>query len=173
MTSPAGLYACLYAKEFPAQAMLRLRPALREKPCVVMEGVPPLQKVCSLNAKAHTMGVARCMTKVEIDTFASLAVLQRSQTEERAAMTAMLECAGSFSPRVEDRSNDNAFLCVIDIAGTKNRLGLPLFWVRPTYFPQGRCSVLSSYAAVTFGAQLFSSKLKNNFGPSIFCSKCR
>ncbi len=125
MTSPAGLYACLYAKEFPAQAMLRLRPALREKPCVVMEGVPPLQKVCSLNAKAHTMGVARCMTKVEIDTFASLAVLQRSQTEERAAMTAMLECAGSFSPRVEDRSNDNAFLCVIDIAGTEKLLGSP------------------------------------------------
>ena len=72
-----GLYACLYAKEFPAQAMLRLRPTLREKPCVVMEGVPPLQKVCSLNSKAHTMGVARSMTKVEIDTFASLAVLQQ------------------------------------------------------------------------------------------------
>ena len=37
----------------------------------------------------------------------------------------MLECAGSFSPRVEDRSNDNAFLCVIDIAGTEKLLGSP------------------------------------------------
>ena len=38
MTKPAELYACLYAKEFPAQALLRLRPELHSKPCVVMEG---------------------------------------------------------------------------------------------------------------------------------------
>ena len=44
MMKPAELYACIYAKEFPAQALLRLRPELREKPCVVMEGEPPLQQ---------------------------------------------------------------------------------------------------------------------------------
>jgi len=37
----------------------------------------------------------------------------------------MLECAGAFSPRVEDRSAGSAFLCVIDIAGTEKLLGPP------------------------------------------------
>jgi protein ImuB len=30
MTKPNELYACLYVKEFPAQALLRLRPELHE-----------------------------------------------------------------------------------------------------------------------------------------------
>ncbi len=45
----AELYLCIYAREFPAQALLRLRPELREKPVVVMEGEVPFQQVCSLN----------------------------------------------------------------------------------------------------------------------------
>ena len=78
MSGHAELYACLYAKEFPAQAMLRLRPELREKAVVVMEGEPPLQTVCSLNARARRLGIARGMTKVEVETFASVTVLPRS-----------------------------------------------------------------------------------------------
>jgi protein ImuB len=125
MTRPAELYACVYAKEFPAQAALRLRPERRNRPCVVMEGEPPQQYVCSHNTKAHRLGIAHGMTKVEIDTFPSITVLSRSRKEEAAAKTAMLECAGTFSPRVEDRSNDNALLCVVDIAGTEKLFGPP------------------------------------------------
>jgi len=43
MNESAELYACLYANEFPAQALLRLRPELHNQPCVVMEGEPPLR----------------------------------------------------------------------------------------------------------------------------------
>jgi protein ImuB len=125
MTKPRELYACVYAKEFPAQAMLRLRPELRLKPCVVMDGEPPLQSVCSRNTKADLLGVAHGMTKVEIDTFPSITALSRSHTEEETAKAVLLECAGTFSPWVEDRSNDNTFLCVIDIAGTEMLLGSP------------------------------------------------
>jgi protein ImuB len=119
------LYACLYAKEFPAQAVLRLRPELRERPVVVIEGEPPLETVCSFNAKARYLGIVRGMTRVELDTFSSLIVLPRSRTEEVSTHAVMLECAGSFSPRVEDRSDGCAFLCVIDIAGTEKLLGSP------------------------------------------------
>ena len=56
MNESAELYACLYANEFPAQALLRLRPELHNKPCVVMEGEPPLQQVCSLNPKRGYSG---------------------------------------------------------------------------------------------------------------------
>ena len=121
--SPPELYACLYVKEFAAQAMLRLRPELREKPCAVMEGEPPLQQVCSLNAKAHRMGVLTGMTQVEMETFPSVTGLQRSMREETATRIALLECAGSFTPRVEEASTEMAFLCVLDIAGTEILFG--------------------------------------------------
>jgi len=125
MTKPAELYVCVYAKEFPAQAMLRLRPELREEPCVVMEGEPPFQSVCSRNAKAHMLGVAHGMTKVEIDTFPTVKVLSRSYKEEATAKAVLLECAGTFSPRIEDGSNDYAFLCIVDIAGSEKLFGPP------------------------------------------------
>lgn len=125
MTSPTELYACLYAKEFPAQALLRLRPEMRNQPCVVMEGEPPLQSVCSLNSKARNLGVAYGMTRVEVDTFRSIVLLSRSTAEEDVTKAALLECAGTFSPRVEDQSEDDSFRCVIDIAGMEKLFGSP------------------------------------------------
>lgn len=125
MSKAAEIYACLYATEFPAQALLRLRPDLREQPCVVMEGEPPLQQVCSLNRRAHSLGIVRGMTQVEVDTFSGITSLRRSNGEETAAKAALLECAGGFSPRVEDCSEEAAFLCVIDIAGTQALFGPP------------------------------------------------
>ena len=125
MNKPAELYACLYAKEFPAQALLRLRTELRDKPCVVMGGEPPLEQVCSLTRKARSIGLARGMTRVEVETFPAVTVLARLQKEEATTKSVLLECAGGFSPRVEDKSEDTAFLCVIDIAGTGALFGPP------------------------------------------------
>jgi protein ImuB len=125
MTRSAELYACLYAKEFPAQALLRLRPRLRDKPCVVMDGDPPLLKVCSLNMKARRLGIARNMTRVDVDTFPSVTVFTRSHKEETATKKILLECLGAFSPRVEDKSGDDAFLSVIDTVGTEKLFGPP------------------------------------------------
>jgi len=125
MTQAAELYACLYAREFPVQALLRLRPELREQPCVVMEGDAPLEQVCSLNTKARLLGMVRGMTRVEVDTFPASAVLTRSLKEEAATRAILLECAGAFSPRLEERSADTAFVCGIDIAGTRSLFGPP------------------------------------------------
>lgn len=125
MKQSAELYACFYAKEFPAQALLRLRSELRDKPCVVMDGEPPLQQVCSLTRKARSLGLVRGMTQVEVEAFPGVTVLRRSFKEEAAAKTVLLECAGGFSPRIEDKSKDDAFLCVIDITGTERLLGPP------------------------------------------------
>ncbi|MGC1869799.1 MAG: DNA polymerase Y family protein [Acidobacteriaceae bacterium] len=122
MSTPE-IYVCLYVKEFAAQALLRLRPDLRERPCAVMEGEPPLQQVCSLNVKARRLGVLSGMTQVEIETFPAVTVLQRSLQEETATRVALLECAGSFTPRVEEASTEMAFLCVLDIAGTEKLFG--------------------------------------------------
>lgn len=125
MSKPNELYVCLYAREFPAQALLRLRPEVRSKPCVVLEGESPLQVVCSLNTRARLLGLAHGMTRVEVDTFPTSVVLLRSPSAEKATKAVLLECAGAFSPRVEDRSADSSFLCGIDIAGTAGLFGPP------------------------------------------------
>lgn len=119
------LYACVYAKEFPAQALLRLRPDIGSQACVVLEGEPPQQTVSSMNARARFSGAERGMTRVEVDTLPPLHILTRSRIQEAAAGTALLQCAGGFSPRVEERSTDDAFVAVIDIAGTDSLFGPP------------------------------------------------
>jgi len=124
----SGHYACICVREFPAQAMLRLRPELRAGACAVMAGDPPLEQVCSLNRKARTRGLVRGMTKVEVETFEQITVLKRSPAEEAAAAGALLECAGSFSPRVEACPSNgvgvgDVFECVIDIVGTEKLFG--------------------------------------------------
>ncbi|HEX4008226.1 MAG TPA: DNA polymerase Y family protein [Acidobacteriaceae bacterium] len=123
------LYACLYAREFPAQAMLRLRPALRLEPVAVLQGEPPRQLVCSRNGRARALGVTAGMTRAELDVFPTVARLARSLVEETSARAALLACAGQFSPRVEDRSlvpeNEGCFCAVLDIAGTEKLFGTP------------------------------------------------
>jgi protein ImuB len=125
MNGPVELYACLYAKEFPVQALLRLRPELHNIPCVVMEGEPPLQQVCSLNTKARLLGMEHGMTRVEVDTFPQSVVLSRSLQSETATRNILLECAGAFSPHIEDLSEDTALLCGIEITGTQSLFGPP------------------------------------------------
>src|ERR1700749_3962456 len=130
MSHPSELYACIYVRELPAQALLRLRPELHDKPCVVLEGEPPTQTVCALNARARLLGLRRGMTKVEVDTFERVTVLQRSLRMEEATRLVLLEGAGIFSPRIEDRSIGGVFVCALDIAGTEILFGPPLAFAK-------------------------------------------
>jgi protein ImuB len=118
-------YACVDVKEFPLQALLRLRPELQSKPIAVLDGEPPFEQVCSLNGAALNLGIALGMTRLEMEMFPTALVLPRARAEEAAARAALLECAGGFSPRVEDQSSDSYFTCVIDIAGTETLFGSP------------------------------------------------
>ena len=128
-SAPPALYACLYAREFPAQAMLRLRPALRAHPVAVLEGEPPRQFVCACNGRAAALGVTHGMTRAELEVFPTVARLLRSLAEESSARVALLQAAGQFSPRVEDRSvapeNGICFCTILDIAGTEKLFGTP------------------------------------------------
>jgi protein ImuB len=129
------LYLCVYAREFPAQALLRLRPHLRNNAVAVMEGEQPFQQVCSLNRYARGVGVARGMSRAEMDSFPAIALLKRSVVEEAAARAVLLECAGSFSPRIEavfekngrgGNGREGEFLCVLDISGMEKLFGAPM-----------------------------------------------
>ncbi len=112
------LYVCVHVPEFSSQALLRLRPGLAALPVVVLAGDPPFEQVCSANVPALRLGVARGMTRAELDGFDGLKVLSRSEQEERIARTALLEAAGGFTPRVEIQSHVSAFVMVLDMTGT-------------------------------------------------------
>jgi protein ImuB len=65
------------------------------------------------------------MSAAEVDLYRDVLVLSRSPKTEAQVRAVVLECAGGFSPRVEDRSEDTALLCAIDIAGTTHLFGPP------------------------------------------------
>jgi protein ImuB len=105
--------------------MVRLRPELRERPVAILEGEAPRQWVCSKNARAHVLGVEAGMTRAEMEVFPTVALLPRARAEEAGARAALLQAAGRFSPRVEDRSEEGCFCGVLDIAGTEKLFGSP------------------------------------------------
>ena len=119
------LYACAHAADFPAQALLRLRPELRSQPAAILEGRAPLDFVCSLNRQAQLAGGTRGMTRVEAEHIAGLRLLPRSLQTEAAARAVVLECAANFAPQTEDASSQAACACVLDIAGTERLFGPP------------------------------------------------
>lgn len=116
-------YACVLVRQFPAQALLRLRPGLHDCACAVMSGTPPTEQVCALNERAHAIGIRHGMTRVEVDTFPGTTILHRSMQDEAAAKGVLLECAGGFSLHVEDCSEDGLAVCVINITGTDKLFG--------------------------------------------------
>jgi protein ImuB len=65
------------------------------------------------------------MTKLEMEMFPTAVVLLRSRAVEATAHAALLECAGAFSPRIEDLPSDGCFTCMIDITGTETLFGSP------------------------------------------------
>ena len=97
-----ALYACAWAAEFPAQALLRLRTDWQTEPVVVLDGRAPEEWVCSLNRLAERRGAAAGMTRLEAESMLGLRLLKRSAESEAAARAVMLECAAKFSPRIEE-----------------------------------------------------------------------
>lgn len=120
------LYAAIHAAEFPAQAILRLRPDLRSKPVAILDGTAPHEAVCSLNLHARKRGIAPGMTRLEVEEAGRIDLLSRSLPTEQAARTVLLECASQFSPNIEETSDTYASAYVLDISGTERLFGPPM-----------------------------------------------
>src|SRR5271168_2390519 len=113
-------FACIFVPDFPVEALLRAEPELRSRSLAVLEGKPPLQKVFAVNENARRAGIAPGMTKLQIEAGTDLAFRTRSVLQEAAAHAALLDCAQSFSPRVEDAAPGTI---VLDLLGMKLLFG--------------------------------------------------
>ena len=115
-------FACIFVPDFPVEAILRAEPELRAQPLAVLEGKPPLQKVLGVNERARQLGIEPGMTKIQVEPCTQLTLRARSPLQEDAAHAALLDCAQSFSPRVEDTASDTVLL---DLAGLESLFGPP------------------------------------------------
>src|SRR5579863_8492718 len=113
-------FACIFVPDFPVEALLRAEPELRAQPLAVLEGKTPLQKVFAVNENARRAGVSPGMSKVQIEACAEVMLRGRSLQQEAAAHAALLDCAQSFSPRVEAEGCDTIML---DLAGLQPLFG--------------------------------------------------
>jgi protein ImuB len=120
-----ALYAAIHAAEFPAQAILRLRPDLHAKPVALLDGVAPQERVCSLNLQARKRGITHVMSRLEVEELSGVYVLSRSIETECAARAVLLECVSHFSPRIEETFAENSCGFVLDITGTERLFGPP------------------------------------------------
>ena len=112
-------FACIYVPNFPVASALRAEPELQARPIAIFEGKPPLEKIIAVNEKA--VGIAPGMTKAQAELCSELALRPRSPLQESATHAALLDCAQSFSPCVEDSACDTALL---DLAGMESLFGL-------------------------------------------------
>ena len=114
-------FACLFVPDFPAQAVVRFEPELRGKPVAILAGAPPLTKVFAVNREARELGVEAGMTKAQTEAFQGIAWRWRSLSQEATAHAALLDCAWTISPRVDDgpRRDEQDFsdTAVLDLAG--------------------------------------------------------
>jgi protein ImuB len=113
-------FACIFVPDFPVEAVLRAEPELRSQAVAVLEGKPPLQKVAGVNEKARHAGVEPGMTKIQIESCTELVLRPRSDLQETGAHAALLDCAQSFSPRIEDTAPDTVLL---DLSGLESLFG--------------------------------------------------
>jgi len=114
------MFACIFIPDFPVQAILRFEPALRGCAVAVLAGRAPLERVVALNEKARQYGVEVSATKSQLEAWEDLVLRMRAEAQEVSAHAALLDCAQSFSPEIEDTSPGTVLL---NLAGLEALLG--------------------------------------------------
>jgi protein ImuB len=114
------MFACIFIPDFSVEAILRFEPKLRSCPVAVLTGRPPLEKVMALNGRARQTGIEPGASRSQLEAWENLVLRVRSQAQETSAHAALLDCAQSFSPEVEDTSPGTVLL---NLAGLEPLFG--------------------------------------------------
>jgi len=136
------LFASIFVPNFSLQALFAQRPALQSEPIALVDGTPPTLKVIAANEKAVKLGVEAGLMKAQAEAV-GVHTIPRSVKLEEAAHFALLTCARSFSPRVQDKAID---LIVLNIEGLKSLFGFP-----EQIATKIRCSLLLERLTVNVG----------------------
>ena len=99
---------------------MRSEPELRSQAVAVVEGNPPLGKILAVNERARRAGISPGITKLQAELCEQVTLRDRSELQESAAHRALLDCAHSFSPRVEDVAPNTLLL---DLSGLEKLFG--------------------------------------------------
>src|SRR5882672_8787713 len=117
------MFASIFIPHFQVQSLTRNEPELSGRAIAVVHsdaGDPALQKVVEANVPAMQAGVEPGMTRLRLQHFPDVTIRQRSVPQENSAHAALLDCAGGFSPRVEDTAHDTV---VMDLEGLDRLFG--------------------------------------------------
>ena len=114
------MFACIYIPNFSVAAALRAEPELRAHALAIFEGKPPLEKIIAVNERASKLDIAPGITKAQAELCCELTLRPRSTLQESSTHAALLDCAQSFSPCVEDAACDTALL---DLRGMASLFG--------------------------------------------------
>ncbi len=152
-------FACIFVPNFPVAAVSRAEPELRELAFAIYEGKPPMEKVFAVNEGANRAGITSGMTKAQAELCSELTLRPRSLLQESVAHAALLDCAQSFSPCVEDAAADTV---ILDLSGMESLFGsLPeiargLFRRAAELGLNGNVAVASNPDAAVLAARGFS-----------------
>lgn len=113
-------FCAIYVPDFLLQAVVRVEPALRNQPLVLLDGTAPIFRVIAASETAQRLGVTLGLTKAAAAEFKGVQIRLRSREQEMAAHAALLDAAWSVSPRVENTAID---LVTIDVAGLEALFG--------------------------------------------------
>ncbi len=131
------MFACIFIPDFSAEAILRFEPELRKRAVVVLAGRSPLERVVGMNDNSRQLGVEMGALKAQLEAWEDfhpsgpnagppgtpeLVLRQRSESQENSAHAALLDCAQSFSPEVEDTASDAVLL---NLTGLEPLFGPP------------------------------------------------
>ncbi len=116
------MFASIFVPNFSVAAVLRAEPELLDRALGIFEGKPPLEKIVAVNEGAKRMGIEIAMTKAQAELCSEVVLRARSPRQESTAHAALLDCAQSFSPWVEDAAGDTA---ILDLAGMESLFGAP------------------------------------------------
>jgi protein ImuB len=114
------MFACIYIPNFSVAAAFRAEPDLQAHLLAIFEGKPPLEKIIAINEQAKNIGITPGITKAQAELCPELALRPRSALQESSTHAALLDCAQSFSPCVEDAACDTALL---DLRGMASLFG--------------------------------------------------
>src|SRR5277367_2739068 len=156
-------FACIYVPNFPVAAALRAEPELRTRPLAILEGKPPLETILAVNGQASHLGIAPGMTKPQAELCPELVLRPDSPLQKSAAHAALLDCAQSFSPCVEDAACDTALL---DLAGMESLLG-PLPEIARALRTRAAALGLDAYIAVASNPDTAVLAARGLCGPGI------